>query len=149
MGKREDKDAFRGLLFCKLIEWNWVSCGLHTGFHYHVMGCHIQPVDKGQSVRLSINYHIWKPCIFLPIGASKHNILFPFPSPNTFFPYYTLIKEQGGETGLCCWGQDKLCWAGKKKWSEHPREQRSFLEAFIFLPTPSCAVFFRISVKNC
>lgn len=97
LGKREDKDAFRGLLFCKLIEWNWVSCGLHIGFHYHVMGCHTQPVDKRQAVRLSINYHIWKPCIFLPIGASKHNILFPLSSPITFFLYNTLIKKQGGD----------------------------------------------------
>lgn len=84
VGRREDKDAFRGLLVCELIEWNWVSCGPHIEFHYHVMGSHIQPVDKRQPVRLSINYHIWKPCSFLPIGASKHNIPFPLPSHNTF-----------------------------------------------------------------
>lgn len=109
MGKREDKDAFRGLLFCKLIEWNWVSCSLHIGFHYHIMGCHIQPVDKRQSVRLSTNYHIRKLCIFLPIGASKHKSHLPSLAPNIFFLYYTLIKEWGGETGLCCQAQDKLC----------------------------------------
>lgn len=109
MGKREDKDAFRGLLFCKLIEWNSVSCSLHIGFHYHIMGCHIQPVDKRQSVRLSINYHIWKLCIFLPIGASKHKSHFPSLAPNIFFLYYTLIEGRGGETGLCYQAQDKLC----------------------------------------
>lgn len=81
MGKREDKNVLRALLVCKLIEWNWVSCGLHTGFHYHVMGCHTQPVDKRQSVRLSINYRVWKLCIFLPVGASEQNIPFPFLPP--------------------------------------------------------------------
>lgn len=142
MGKREDKDAFRGLLFCKLIEWNWVSCGLHTGFHYHVMGCHIQPVDKRQSVRLSINYHIWKPCIFLPIGASKHNILFPFPSPNTFFPYYTLIKEQGGR--LVCAAEAKINFAeqGKRNEVSIPENRGLSLRLSFFFPPPLVLHFF-------
>lgn len=121
MGKRKDKDAFRGLPFCTLIEWNWVSCGLYIGFHYQRMGCHILPVDKRDSVRLSINYHIWKPCVFLPFGASKHNIPFPFSSPNTFFLYNTLIKESRGMggTGLCCRAQEKLgnleTWLSREK----------------------------------
>lgn len=43
------------------------------------------PAQDPENVsRLSINYHIWKPCSFLPIGASKHKIPFPFSSPNTF-----------------------------------------------------------------